>query len=100
MKEVLNQASHVKEDEGESLYRGLFGMLVQDCVDSILKKEVVYLTMEMCHFRKNISQKMLEDESRADAPINVAKLHDGFDEAWRIWRAGDTKEARDARGDT
>ena len=43
---------------------------------------------------------MLEDESRADAPINVAKLHDGFDEAWRIWRAGDTKEARDARGDT
>ena len=51
VKEMLNKASQVKEKEGESLYSGLFGMLVHDCVDSILKKEVVYLTMEMCRFR-------------------------------------------------
>ena len=89
----------MKEDEGESLYRGLFGMLVKDCVQSILKKEVVYLTAEMCRFRNNIAQKMVEDESRADAPMNLARLYEGFAEAWRIWRAGDTEDARDARGD-
>ena len=55
MRERLNYAKQVKEEAGDSLYNGLFSMLVQDCVDSILKKEVVYLTMEMCRFRKNIS---------------------------------------------
>ena len=74
-------------------------MLVQDSVDSILKKEVVYLTVEMCRFRNNISEKMIADESRKDAPMNIARLHEGFDEAWKIWRAGDTEEARDARGE-
>ena len=99
MKERLDQAKQVKEKAGESLYNGLFGMLVQDCVDSILKKEVVYLTMEMCRFRKNISEKMIADESRVDAPMNIAGLPEGFVEACRIWRAGDTEEARDARGE-
>ena len=99
VKERLNEAKQVKEKAGESLYNSLFGMLIQDCVDSILKKEVVYLTVEMCRFRNNISKKMLADESRMDTPLNIAGLPDGFAEAWKIWRAGDTEEARDARGE-
>ena len=99
VKEMLRQAGHVKEESAESLYSGLFVMLVQDCVDSILKKEVVKLTMEMCRFRKNISEKMLADESRADAPMNIARLHEGFDEAWKMRRAGGTEEARATRGE-
>ena len=99
MKERLNQAKQVKEKAGESLYNSLFGMLIQDCVDSILTKEVVKLIVEMCRFRNNISEKMLADESRMDTPMNIAGLPEGFDEAWRIWRAGDTEEARDARGE-
>ena len=87
VRKMLNQASQVKEENGESFYSGLFGMLVQDCEDSILKKEVVYLTMEMCRFRKNISEKMLADESLADAPMNIARLSEGFNEGWRLWRA-------------
>ena len=43
MKERLNEAKQVREKGGESLYNSLFGMLVQDCVDSILKREVVKL---------------------------------------------------------
>ena len=65
----------------------------------ILKKEVVKLTVEMCRFRNNISEKILAEESRADAPMNIGGLPEGFAEAWRIWRAGDTEEARDARGE-
>ena len=42
---------------------------------------------------------MLADESHADTPMNIARLPEGFDEAWKIWRAGDTEEARDARGE-
>ena len=99
IRDMLNQAKEVKTENGEGLYNSLFGMLVQDCVDSILKKEVVKLTVEMCRFRNNISEKMLADESHADAPMNIAGLPEGFDEAWRIWRAGDTEEARDARGE-
>ena len=99
MKERLDQAKQVKEKAGESLYNSLFAMLVQDCVDSILKKEMVYLTMEMCRFRNNISEKILADESRADAPMNIAGLHEGFAEAWKIWRDGDTEEAWDPRGE-
>ena len=99
MKERLEEAKQVREKAGESLYNSLFGMLIQDCVDSILKKEVVKLTMEMCRFRNNISEKMMADESRADTPTNIAGLPEGFDKAWKTWRAGDTEEARDARGE-
>ena len=97
MRERLNQAKEVKTESGEGLYNSLFGMLVQDCVDSILKKEVVNLTVEMCRFRKNISEKMLADESRAEAPMNIARLPEGFNEAWRLWRLGDTEEGRATR---
>ena len=41
MKERLNQAKEVQSVDGEGLYNSLFGLLIQDCVDSILKKEVV-----------------------------------------------------------
>ena len=99
MKRMLDEAKQVKEKAGDGLYESLFGMLVQDCVDSIVKKEVVNITMEVCRFRNNISKKMLADESRMDAPMNIAGLPEGFDKAWKIWRAGDTEEARDARGE-
>ena len=97
IKERLNQAKEVKTESGDGLYNSLFGMLVQDCVDSILKKEVVNLTVEMCRFRKNISEKMLADESRINAPMNIARLPKGFNEAWRLWRLGDTEEGRAGR---
>ena len=99
VRERLDQAKRVKEEAGESLYNSLFGMLVQDCVDSILKKEVVHLTAEMCLFRRNISEKMTADESRADQPMNIMRLPEGFGEAWRLWRAGDTEEAKATRGE-
>ena len=99
MKRRLDEVKHVKENAGESLYNSLFGLLVQDCVDSIVKKEVINLTVEMSRFRNNISEKMLADESRMDTPMNIARLCEGFDEAWKIWRAGDTEEGRDARGE-
>ena len=99
MKERLNQAKEVKTESGDGLYNSLFGMLVQDCVDSILKKEVVNLTVEMCRFRKNISEKMLADESRAGTPMNITRLPEGFNEAWRLWRLDDTEEGRAVRGE-
>ena len=91
MRERLNQAKEVKSEDGEGLY-SLFGLLIQDCVDSILKKEVVRLTVEMCRFRRNISEKMVTDKSRDNAPMNIARLPEGFNEAWRLWRLGDTEE--------
>ena len=92
MRERLNQAKEVKTVDGEGLYNSLFGLLIQDCVDSILKKEVVKLTVEMCRFRRNISEKMLADKSRNNAPMNITRLPEGFNEAWRLWRLGDTEE--------
>ena len=99
VKRRLDEVKQVREKDGEGLYNSLFGMLVQDCVDSIVKKEVLYLTAEMCRFRNNISEKMLADESRMDSPMNIAGLAEGFAEAWKIWKAGNTEEGRDARGE-
>ena len=99
VRRMLDDVKQVKEKAGESLYNSLFGMLVQDSVDSIVKKEVIYLTTEMCRFRNNISEKMLADESRMDSPMNIAGLAEGFAEAWKIWKAGNTEEGRDTRGE-
>ena len=92
MRERLNQAKEVKTVDGEGLYNSLLGLLIQDCVDSILKKEVVNLTVEMCRFRRNISEKMMADGSRAETPMNIARLPEGFEEAGRLWRLGDAQE--------
>ena len=77
VRDRLNQAKEVQSVDGEGLYNSLFGLLIQDCVDSILKKEVVRLTVEMCRFRRNISEKMLADRSRDNAPINIANFAGG-----------------------
>ena len=86
MRERLNHAKEVKTEDGEGVYNSLFGLLIQDSVDSILKREVVKLTVEMCRFRRNISEKMLADKSRDNAPMNIANLPEGFNEAWRLWK--------------
>ena len=96
MRERLNQAKEVKSEDGEGLYNSLFGLLIQDCVDSILKKEVVRLTVEMCRFRRNISEKMLADRSHDNAPVNIANLPEGFNEAWRLWRLGEEGDREEA----
>ena len=96
MKERLNQAKEVQSVDGEGLYNSLFGLLIQDCVDSILKKEVVRLTVEMCRFRRNISEKMMADNSRDNAPMNIANLPEGFNEAWRLWRLGEEGNREEA----
>ena len=89
VRERLNQAKEVQSVDGEGLYNSLFGLLIQDCVDSILKKEVVKLTVEMCRFRRNISERMQADNSRDNTPMNIAGLPEGFNEAWRLWRFGE-----------
>ena len=86
MRERLSHAKEVKTEDGEGVYNSLFGLLIQDSVDSILKREVVKLTVEMCRFRRNISEKMLADKSRDNAPMNIANLPEGFNEAWRLWK--------------
>ena len=54
------------------------------------------LTVEMCRFRRNISEKMLADRSRDNAPINIANLPEGFNEAWRLWRLGEEGNREEA----
>ena len=84
-KHMLNQASEV-EAEGESSYKTLFGMVVKDCVDTILKKEVMYLTVEMSRFRRNFSRRLVQDESLTfKSPLNLSRLPEGFQEAWKTW---------------
>ena len=50
----------------------------------------------MCRFRRNISEKMLADRSRDNAPINIANLPEGFNEAWRLWRLGEEGNREEA----
>lgn len=47
--------------EMRSLYKTLFGRLIRDCVDTILKNEIKNLTLEMCEFRINIAQRILQE---------------------------------------
>ena len=57
-------------------------MILKDDVDSILKREVVRLTVQMCRFRNNISGKLLTDEGITDdSPIDMVKVPEGFEEA-------------------
>ena len=86
-KRVLKEVSKVAKSEGESAYEELFGMVVHDCVDSILKREVNSLAVEMEGFRNGLCAKLCGDETLRDKPMNLLRLSDGFDEAWKVWRS-------------
>ena len=74
-------------------YQSLFGLIVKDSMDSILKREVVNLTMQMSLFGNNISRKMITDETiRDDTGIDIMKVPEGFEEAWRVWKEEDMKD--------
>lgn len=63
-KRLLDTAIRVEKKEGESLNRSMFGLIVKDGVDSILKGEVVNVTMQMSLFRNNVSSKQLSSKSK------------------------------------
>ena len=71
VRESLNHVSQVKQVEGETVYANLFGMIVKDCVDTILKSEEMNLSYEMNQFRNSIAQGIAEDESLEDEPLNL-----------------------------
>ena len=86
-KHVLEAVSKVDKIEGESMYEELFGMVIQDCVDSILKKEVECLALELGGFRCGLSEKICGDEAVQEKPMNLLRLRDAFEEAWKVWRS-------------
>ena len=94
-KDMLNRACQVGEADEESLYKTLFGRLIRDCVDTILKNEIKNLTIEMCEFRRNIAQRILQDESLDEnTRMNLSRMSEGFETAWKKWRL-DTNDARE-----
>ena len=96
-KRVLEAVSKVDKSEGESIYAELFGMVVHDCVDSILKKEVECLALEIGSFRCSLSQKISTDEAVQEKPMNLLRLRDAFEKAWKVWRSsGDGVDSAEA----
>ena len=96
-KHVLEAVSKVDKSEGESVYAELFGVVVQECVDSIMKKEVECLVLEIVGFRCALSEKISGDESVQDKPMNLLYLWDAFKEAWKVWRSsGDDVDRSEA----
>ena len=94
---VLEEVSKVDKIEGESAYAELFGMVVHECVDSILKKEVQCLALEMEGFRRGLCAKIGGDETVKDKSMNLLLLSDGFEEAWKVWRCcGDDVDRAEA----
>ena len=59
-------------------------MVVQDCANTVLKREVLYLTLEMSEFRRNISRRIRQDEALLDTPFNMLALPEGFKKAWSV----------------
>ena len=92
-KQLLDSASEVEEKEDETLYKAFFGLIVKDSVNSILKREVVNLALQMSLFRNNISRRMITDESTTDATaVNMMEMPKGFEEAWRVWKEQDKND--------
>ena len=94
VRESLNHVSQVKQVEGETVCANLFGMIVKDCVDTILKREMMNLSYKMNQFRNSIAQGIAEDESLGDEPLNLLNLPERLEEAWRIWKQSDPEDQK------
>ena len=95
-KRLLNMASQVEEKEDESMYKSVFGLIIKDSIDSILKREIVHLTMQMSLFRNNVSRKMLSDDTLTDeTPLNIMNVLKGFEEEWKVWKEQDKNDCQE-----
>ena len=90
--ENLKRVREVKEDEDESVYESLFGLVVQDSVDAILKKELMGLTLEMNGFRNNIAKGITGDPTLSGRRLNMMSLPEAFEESWKVWRQSDLED--------
>ena len=94
--EALKVAGGVEKKQGESLYKTLLGMIIKGSVDAILKREVIHLTAQMCRFRNNIATKLPADEEITDdSPLDLLKVPDGFENAWKVWKEQEGNKDRE-----
>ena len=86
--EALKVAGGVERTKG--------GMIIKNSVDAILKREVIHLTAQMCRFRKNIAKKLPADEEITDdTPIDLLKVPEGFEDAWKVWKEQEGNKGRE-----
>lgn len=57
-------------------------------MDSVLKRKVVNLALQMSLFKNNISRKMMTDETG----LNMTNMPKRFEEAWKVWKEQDLDE--------
>jgi len=64
---------------------GIFAILLQDVMKSVLEESKVRISEEMVRFRKSMAEQLRDSEHGSDDEVDLLKLNGSFRAAWNKW---------------
>jgi len=64
---------------------GIFAILLQDVMKSVLEESKVRISEEMVRFRKSMADQLRDSEHGSEEEVDLLKLNGSFRAAWNVW---------------
>jgi len=64
---------------------GIFAILLQDVMKSVLEESKVRISEEMVRFRKSMAEQLRDSEHESEEEVDLLKLNGSFRAAWNKW---------------
>jgi len=64
---------------------GIFAILLQDVMKSVLEESKVRISEEMVRFRKSMAEQLRDSEHGSEEEVDLLKLNGSFRAAWNKW---------------
>jgi len=64
---------------------GIFAILLQDVMKSVLEESKVRISEEMVRFRKSMAEQLRDSEHGSEEEVDLLKLNGSFRAAWNVW---------------
>jgi len=64
---------------------GIFAILLQDVMKSVLEESKVRISEEMVRFRKSMTEQLRDSEHGSEEEVDLLKLNGSFRAAWNKW---------------
>jgi len=87
MEEEDDEIAKARLERLKSLFAGggIFAILLQDVMKSVLEESKVRISEEMVRFRKNMAEQLRDSEHGSDEEVDLLKLNGSFRAAWNKW---------------
>ena len=87
MEEEDDEIAKARLERLKSLFAGggIFAILLQEVMKSVLEESKVRISEEMVRFRKSMAEQLRDSEHGSEEEVDLLKLNGSFRAAWNKW---------------